>query len=161
MCIRDRYHTDASASPPAISQPALAPPAAESVQSSRRVTFAPNAEVYEVGRWIGETFEDEGVSQSGPVSSGRPERVRHPPPALQDYHCTGQCGPRLVRAASVLAQSLCAANPSRQCLHNAGGLDVVPRPFYADICGTEATRGEVQVPASTVPASTLHGVRAE
>jgi len=140
---------------------ALAPPAAEPVKSKRRVTFALDAEVHEVSRWIGETFEDEASSQSNPVSSGRPERVRRPPPALQDYHCTGQRGPRLVRAASVLAQSLCAANPSRQCSHNAGGLDVVPRPFHADICGTEATRGEVQVPASTVPASTVHGVRAE
>jgi len=154
-------HSDAPASPPAISQPALAPPAAEPVKSKRRVTFAPDAEVHEVSRWIGETSEDEASSQSNPVSSGRPERVRRPPPALQDYHCTGQRSPRLVRAASVLAQSLCAANPSGQCLHNAGGLDVVPRPFHADICGTEATRGEVQVPASTVPASTVHGVRAE
>jgi len=88
-----------------------------------------------------------------------PERVRRPPLSLQDYHTTDDRGRRMIRAASMLAESLCAAVRAGR----ANTTQVVQArtpAFHADICGTEATRGEVQVPASTVPASTVQGVRA-
>ena len=147
------------ASPQTSVRPALAQPAAKTVKPKRRVTFAPTAELYEVSRWIKEASESQEEPQSALANSGRPERVRRPPLSLQDYYTTDDRGRRMIRAASMLAESLCAAVRAGRA-DTTQVVQACTPPFHADICGTEATRGEVQVPASTVPASTVHGVRA-